>query len=199
MAVVFVTGVVTGSFFYGEPFLFWKYPYSYLGTVKTVSGHPNLRALFIFDTTMITCAVILFKIGFWYRSRTGKKSIKEVVAYMGGVGAFIMLIPCDTYNFYHSIGSSLFVLSVWLFLQGNLVKIKQLSSRPLFVLMFLVTEGGILPYAWAHLNKNPVEYPLQKLAVWGCFGGIVAGSYILDPKKRKSRKASQRAKVLDFK
>ena len=199
MAVLFVSGVVIGSFFYGQPFLFWKYPYSYLGTVKTVSGYPNLRALFIFDTTMITCAVFFFKIGLWYHSRFEGSALKEVVAYAGAVGALIMLIPCDTYNFYHSIGSSLFVFSVWLFMQGNLVKIKTFYSKTLFVVMLLLTEGGILPYAWAHINKNPVEYSLQKLAVWGCFGGLVAGSYMLDQKKRKSRKSSRKTEVFDFK
>ena len=185
-AAVFLCGVVLGSIFYGEPFLFWKYPYSDLGTLKTVSGYPNTTAFLVFDTSLIICSATLFRIGKWYRLQGVDSRLKEVLAYIGAAGALIMLAPCDTHDLYHTFGSTLFVLSLWLFMQGNLVKIRYFFNRAVFVIMLLITEGGLLPYAWTHLNNNPVEYSLQKFAVWGCFGALAAGSYMLEQRQEKS-------------
>ncbi len=198
VSIVFLTGIVAGTLFYGEPFRFWDYPYSYLGTAKTISGYSNLIARVIFDMTLVVCSFLFLRIGFWYRIQEADNRIKEVLSYLGAAGAIIMLIPCDTHNLYHSIGSSVFVLVLWVFMQGNLVKIKRRFNRTVFTIMLLLTEGGLLPYAWAHLNNNAMEYPLQKIAVWGCFGALIAGSLMLDRKQFVNRVIPKEQGILDY-
>ena len=197
VSLVFLSGIVAGSLFYGEPFLFWDYPYSYLGTAKTISGYSNIIARVIFDITLVICSTLFLRIGLWYKVQNADNRLKEVLSYLGAGGALIMLIPCDTYNLYHSIGSSLFVLVLWAFMQGNLFKIKLRFNRFVSTVILLLTEGGLLPYAWAHLNNNPMEYSLQKIAVWGCFGALVAGSLMLEGKQYVSTMNLEDSGILD--
>ncbi|MCK4542447.1 MAG: hypothetical protein KAU17_09445 [Spirochaetales bacterium] len=182
----FAFGVIFGVRLYGEQFLSSKYPYSSLGAVRTAMGFPNFWARFVFNAALLLCGLLLFRISFWYHRNDQNSNLKQFFALLGAMGAFLMMIPCDVNNFYHSIGASTFVGSIWIFTNLVLIKMCEGFSFPIYLIGNLVTQGSVLPYAWTFLINDPSKQVFQKITTWGLISVLIV-SHLVCMRRRKTK------------
>jgi hypothetical protein len=60
--VIIIGTFCIGMLTYGEPFLFWKYPFSDLGSTITQNGMPNISSCLTFAIGMFLSAYLPWKI-----------------------------------------------------------------------------------------------------------------------------------------
>lgn len=156
--LIFILGAIT----YGEKFHFWDYAYSYLGRVKTPGGNNNILSFIIYVTGCILNSIICFKI-----SNTITERLYKIFFKACGAGYLLLMLPCDIINSIHSVGGALVVGSLCFFSVISINDIYRSGNKLKAILYFLLLNGTVLPYAYAHFVNAPWEQIAQKPAVLG--------------------------------
>ena len=156
--IIFILGTLT----YGEKFHFWDYAYSYLGRVKTPTGNSNTLSFIIYVAGCMINSIICFKI-----SNTITERLYKIFFRVCGAGYLLLMLPCDVINSIHSVGGALVVGSLWFFSVISINDIYRSGNILKAILYFLLLNGTVLPYAYAHIVKAPWEQIAQKPALLG--------------------------------
>jgi hypothetical protein len=156
--IIFILGALT----YGEKFQFWDYAYSYLGMIKTPGGNENTLSFIIYVAGCMINSVICFKVS---NNITGH--LNKIFFKTCGAGYLLLMLPCDVINSIHSIGGALAVGSLWFFSIISINDIYHSGNKFRAVLYFLLLNGTILPYAFAHFMDLSWKQIAQKPALLG--------------------------------
>ena len=158
-----------GMLCYGEPFLFWEYPLSDLGRTVTEGGYPNTFSFLLFSLAMLICGSIMLAIGLNFK-RSGtipNMRIKKNLSYVAAAGYFIALFPHNISNPVHSVGSAMFVGSLWGLSIIFLLEARHQISPSKFYLLQLILQGTVITYAINFIFDTPIRQITQKFAVVG--------------------------------
>ena len=156
--IIFILGALT----YGEKFRFWDYAYSYLGMIKTPGGNANTLSFIIYVAGCMLNSVICFKV-----SNNVKEQLNKIFFKICGAGYILLMLPCDVINSIHSVGGALVVGSLWFFSIIGINNIYRSGNKLRALLYFLLLNGTILPYAFAHFVELSWEQIAQKPALLG--------------------------------
>ena len=167
--VVLLGGFCVGMWLYGEPFVFFEYPFSGLGATKTVNGFENHASMVVFVGTMIATGIIFIAVSIvLVRDRAIPfRGLRIVISLTAAFGAFISTFPHDLFDLQHKLGAGFFVGSVWLTAVFFLVDAVNVISRRLIVALHLVLHVTVLAYAIAFMVDSPTKQFFQKFAVMG--------------------------------
>jgi len=153
-----------GIFFYPEKFLFWQYPFSYIGTVKSVNGLDNFLSSIIYSLDMIISAFLILFLSFIYRRK--KIFLLSKIMFLGFAGFLIAAFcPDDIKHELHMIGSALAVASLWLIANYYFfVNKKNLKSKIIYLLQGLFHFSFIIYALTVFLDLNPIDGLWQKIS-----------------------------------
>ncbi len=170
LAAVFAVDVVflfLSFLFYKGHFLFWSYPYSYLGTRYTVLGVSNSPSTYLYSLGMLLSGVIM--VAAWYGGKarpSGSPSLLWRLLYLSaGVGFFIAAFsPDDVRHTYHVVGSALFVFSFWVMTSSGLFEIRKQLGAMRHLMWQASMQVPIMIYAVAYFgNISDLASAIQKL------------------------------------
>jgi hypothetical protein len=161
----FVLGIIT----YGEKFLLWKYPLSFIGGTKTVTGIANTASWLIFSCGMILCSIVCFYISFLLRGENELKhhKFKQYLFLICGIGYLIILMPYNINNNIHAIGAGLIFGILWFLTVVFIAELNQIIKNYKILLYHLFLQGTVLPYAFLYFIHSPLQKQVQKIAVIG--------------------------------
>lgn len=169
---------------YGEPFLFWDYPFSSLGATETMNGHPNMDSLLIYAGGSVISAAVLFVHGAVCLRGRGPYD-RRVIGWASLIAALGYLVATTPYNLEglhppHSVGSALVFFGLWLTTNRYLFYLKSTGRPGLFWLGQLVLETTIFAYAVGWFGGHPAMQALQKLSLFGMAGTLLVAATVFE-------------------
>ncbi len=169
LIIVVLTGLVLSILSDTGSFYVWRDPLSDLGALRTIDGELNVVPRTIFDLTMTMSGLIMFRIYSLLSAdcRLRFAAVKRAMAFAGGVGFFMLLMPYDVDLGVHEAGASLVFATLWGMTVLFSVELKQTSSAGRALLAQVVLQGTVLPYAILFAADIPSEVVAQKFAVIG--------------------------------
>lgn len=153
-----------GIFFYPEKFLFWQYPFSYIGALKSVNGLNNFLSSIIYSLNMIINAFLILFLSFIYRYQ--KIFLLSKIMLLSSAGFLISAFcPDDTKHELHMIGSALAVASLWLMANYYFfINKDKLKSKGIYLLQGLFHFSFIIYALTVFLDLNPIDGLWQKIS-----------------------------------
>ncbi|MBN2698257.1 MAG: hypothetical protein JXR52_05475 [Bacteroidales bacterium] len=157
-----VISFILGAITYGEDFSFYKHAYSHLAMVRTKNGSPNHISMVIVSFSLMLSSIICFRIE---RHLNGKHN--HWLFSLCSIGYLLMLAPCDILNSVHVIGSALVIGSLWFFTVIRLIQLITFTGIFRFIVLQMLLQGTVLPYAYMYVSGFPARHAMQKLALFG--------------------------------
>jgi hypothetical protein len=147
---------------YGEKFLLWEYPYSYLGMIKTPGGNGNTLSFIIYAAGCLMNSVLCLKIS---SNFTG--GLFRILFRICATGYLLLMLPCDVLNTIHSIGGVLAFGSLWFFSMISIIDLYKLGRKLNVLLYNVLLNASVLPYALLYFVQSPYKDIAQKPALLG--------------------------------
>lgn len=167
LATVFSV-LTIGIILYREPFKFWQYPLSDLGATLTQDGLPNVVPLVLFDTGMISCAVVMFSISTLFAtSDVEHRKLKRLLALICAFGFVVIIFPYNVNDPIHMTGGGAVFGGMWGLFLLLLLELRSRIGGARFWLLQLLLQGTLLPYAVMFAIGPPIQQAYQKPAVIG--------------------------------
>ena len=157
-------------YFYNGHFLFWEYPLSYAGMVKTYDGAPNIIASRIYSVGMILSGLIAWALAnnLDRRKIKSKGASNRLLFYVCGLGFIIAgFSPDDTRHIFHVIGSALFVATLWIITTNYLFKLRDTLGRRQYLILQITLQVPIFTYAITYFSDMPIQSLIQKFTMIG--------------------------------
>jgi hypothetical protein len=165
---IILAGFIIAMMTYGGTFLFWRYPFSDLGTLYTVGQQQfNITSLLFFDLTMIASSLLMMQIGLGFTSRVPfrHKRAKQILSFTCSIGFFLIIAPYPIVWTIHIIGATLAVGSLWGLAILFSIEVKDLVSTPAFLFCQILLHGGIISYAILYIMRLSANEIAQKLGI----------------------------------
>lgn len=157
------------TWLYKGKFLFWAYPFSYLGTAYSVDGARNAPSVYIYSAGMLISGLIMFALALrnYYRHLGDNGLMKTLLCLFGGLGFVIAgFSPDDTVHRLHVLGSAMSVSALWIMATADLSAIRKGLSRLRYALGQLALQVPIFAYAFATFGEIvPLDAILQKIVL----------------------------------
>jgi hypothetical protein len=156
--IIFIAGIIA----YGEKFLLWEYPYSYLGMIKTPGGNGNTLSFIIYAAGCLMNSILCLKISGNFTGR-----LFRILFRICATGYLLLILPCDVLNTIHSIGGALAFGSLWFFSMISIIDLYQLGKKLNALLYNILLNTTVLPYAFLYFVQSPYKDIAQKPALLG--------------------------------
>jgi hypothetical protein len=171
---------------YAEPFHFFEYALSDLGTSRTVNGFPNQWSYAFFALGMLSGAMCSAELARRYRhtSPEPNRKAKLLFSELATIGYLIAIVPHDLLHIVHSVGAAFMVGSLWMLTNLYLVDLAHDGHRRFTIACHVVLHVAVLIYAALYAGASPLQKVAQKPAV-------AALIFVLFAVSRKPRFAEQ--------
>ncbi len=166
--LIILGGFVIAMMTYGGTFLFWRYPFSDLGTLYTVGQQQfNITSLLFFDVTMIASSLLMMQIGLGFTSGIPfqHKKLKQILSFTCSIGFFLIIVPYPIVWTIHIIGASLAIGSLWGLAILFSAEVKDVISTPAYLFCQILLHGGIVSYAILYIMRMSGDEVAQKLGI----------------------------------
>ncbi len=162
-------GLLVSIVLYRGPFLFWNYPLSDLGALRTETSRINVISRIVFDFTTVTAGLLMLRIVALVSGErcVGHRQVKGLLALGAAVGFFLLLMPYDVELGIHEAGGALVFGMLWGLTDIFSLELKRSLRGGRALVSQLVLQGTVLPYAFMFAARVPVEDAAQKFAVVG--------------------------------
>ena len=173
LAAVTVVGLTIGALVYGEPYLMWRYPLSFIGYVKTYPGGQanDLARMFFSGTLIIDGAILLALARYWQRQRA---PLSVVVTAMSALGLIMAAFsPDDVAHARHVFSTAIAVGGLWL------LATMTIRRRWLNLLVQIPLIAYAIIYCWFDYSWYPAVW--QKIALICLLVGLLADSTTASP------------------
>ena len=170
--------IFLGIYFYNESYLFWQYPFSYIGAEKTVNGLENNISSFIYSLDMILSSFLMFIVSYYYK--INKNKFFMIICFLSGFGFIIAgFSPDDRLHNFHMFGSALTVAFLWFLATNYLLIIKKKLNIYIYYFLQILLQVPIICYAIVvFLNLNPIDGFLQKISFLTLFFILIYSTII---------------------
>ena len=159
---------------YGERYSFWTNALSDLGLLRTPEGHTNTASALLFAAAMIAGSVTMARCAALLRASAIRGAVaKQTAAVVSSIGFLVAIFPHDSLRSAHFAGCAAMVGGLWLLamlLVRDLVRSRR--HRPA-VLVALILNLPMLPYAAAFAADADGKQALQKVAVIGLIAALL--------------------------
>ncbi|MBC8486692.1 MAG: hypothetical protein H8D45_11710 [Bacteroidetes bacterium] len=169
LVILIIGTFCLGMLTFGEPFLFWEYPFSDLGSTVTQNGMPNTYSCFILVLGMLLSGSLLWKISVCFKEDPAiiHYQLKRYLSISAGIGCFVFVFPHNINNDIHMIGAAIMVASFWAMAALLLREVRKHIPTEKFFLQQSILQGTVLTYAAAYTMNSPIKNIAQKFAVLG--------------------------------
>lgn len=179
-----------GLIFYNGNFIFWLYPFSYLSAVRTIVGLPNHVSSIIYSFEMFFSSLIMFCLFYnFYKNKFKENNLFILIFTFFCACGFLVATfsPDDTRQYFHILGSSLVVFSLWLITTKYLLNLKSKLGQKKYYLWQAVLQIPIFAYGLTYLFRiEPTATVLQKFAFLGLGLALLYATYF-DKKNKKTQ------------
>lgn len=152
---------------FAEPYKFWEFSISSLGSTITPNGYPKGISVFIFILSMTAAFSIMWRLARFYRkNRSVNYKIYAFLFYLGSVGAVVICYPSNISKPLHSIGGALIVFSYVFITLTHILAQRKILSKHWFIIRILALSIPVLIYAliWLVWIPSIVQF-FQKMAI----------------------------------
>ena len=172
LAAGLLSAVFFSMLFYGEKFLFWKYPLSALGAYHTPNGVSNTVSMLIYGAGFIFCSVVFLKAAAYYRRNDSVpfRNAKLKLCYMISAGFFLGIAPHDVIWVLHTIGNGIMTGMLWILIMIYLYQAFYPEQKPVYYMNMILLQVFLLPYAFLFAIDSDYRDIAQKFAFFGVFG-----------------------------
>ena len=168
VSIIIVASMALGIIFYREPFRFFEYPLSDLGATRTEHDLSNIVSMFLFDGGMLSSAVIMFSISRLFgTAQVEHRRLKRGLTLLSAIGFIVITFPYNINDNIHMSGDAALVGGLWGLTVLSLLEMRESIGTRRFVLLQLLLQGTILPYAAMFAIGLPIKQAFQKPAVAG--------------------------------
>ncbi|NQT58233.1 MAG: hypothetical protein HQ557_04540 [Bacteroidetes bacterium] len=152
--------------FFAEPYKFWQFSISSLGSTVTPNGYTNRTSVLMFIMSMAAAFSIMWRLARFYRlTKSVNYKIYAFLYYWGSIGTVVICYPSNISNPIHSIGGGLLVFSHVFITLTHILAQKKLISMRQFVLRIVTLSIPVLAYAFLWLIlETPIVQFFQKIA-----------------------------------
>ncbi|MBC8452352.1 MAG: hypothetical protein H8D65_00685 [Spirochaetes bacterium] len=142
--------------FFAEPYKFWQFAISALGSTLTPNGSPNGISVCLFIGSMAAAFSIMWRLAGFYRfMQTANYKIYAFLYYMGSFGAVVICYPSNVSKPIHSIGGALIVFSHVFITLTHIMAQKKIVPKRRFILRIVMLAVPVLIYAFVWLIWVP--------------------------------------------
>jgi hypothetical protein len=169
LVIIIIGTFCLGMLTFGEPFLFWKYPFSDLGSTVTQNGMSNRYSCFILVLGMFLSGYLLWKISVCFKEDPAiiHYQLKRYLCISAGIGCFVFVFPHNINNDIHMIGAAIMVASFWALAALLLLEARKHIPTEKFILQQSILQGTVLTYAVTYVMDSPIKNIAQKFAILG--------------------------------
>lgn len=153
---------------YQGTFLFWRYPFSDLGTIYTVQHQQfNITSLLFFDLTMLASGLLMLQIAREFTADISfkHKHVKQVLSLTCGIGFILTIFPYPINLAVHNTGASLAIGSLWGLAILFSVEVKPFISKTAFFICQFLLHGSIISYAFLYFMGMSSNDIAQKFGI----------------------------------
>lgn len=168
--IIFIifAGFIIAMMTYQGTFLFWRYPFSDLGTLYTVNHQQfNITSLLFFDLAMLASGLLMLQIAhrFTFDIPFQHKRTKQILSFTCGIGFLLLIFPYPVHFALHVTGATLAVGSLWGLAILFSVEIKDYISTTAFFFCQLLLHGSIISYAILYVMRLSSNDIVQKIGI----------------------------------
>jgi len=152
---------------YGEPFRFWEYAFSDLGSTATWGGKVNAASRLVFTLGGLGASWIMLQIWAAYtgKIRFRNQRIKRNLGVLGTVGYLFSSVPNSLHHVLHTFGVVMAVTALVLFTLLFLGELRERMPRWRIVLDAGALLSVVLAYAVAFFGDWPAKQEFQKACI----------------------------------
>lgn len=171
LVLVMVVTLAVAVFLYGEPFHFWAYPFSDLGSTATWEGKVNAPSRLTFTLGGLSAGWLMMHIWAAYtgEERYRNQPVKRNLGALGMAGFLLASVPNSQHHIIHTMGAVFAFASLYLFTMVFHVELREGMRAWQFWLDVILLQVVVFTYALAFFADWPTKQGFQKVALMGVY------------------------------